>query len=73
MQPPTELPPACPECGALEVSIEPALDDEGLPTGLEVARCEGCGRVIAELPPPEPPPEAEPEEAAESLALPLEE
>ena len=60
---------SCPKCDAVDLVTEPAVDEEGLPTGLALVSCPACGWALGELPPPPPSPEAEPEPVVESGAL----
>lgn len=60
----------CPSCGSTDLLTEPALDEEGMPTGTVLVSCEACGRHLGELPPPAPSPVAEPEPLTEGSLLP---
>jgi hypothetical protein len=61
------LPAACPGCGGNELLAEPALDEDGMPTGLLVVSCDACGREIGQVEAPPPALEAEPERDEGSL------
>lgn len=41
----------CPNCGSPDRLTEPAMDEEGLPTGRTVVTCAACGRHLGWLPP----------------------
>lgn len=67
---PETIPSLCPACGSTDLLTEPAVDEDGMPTGTMLVICESCGRHLGELPPPEPSPVAEPEPLAEGSLLP---
>jgi len=57
----------CPNCGGSDFVTEPAVDDEGMATGVVLVTCESCGCGIGELAPLEPGPEAEPAERVSTV------
>lgn len=59
--------PICLACGSLELITEPALDQDGAPTGLLLVTCATCRREVGTVQPPAPSPEAEPEPEEGSL------
>jgi hypothetical protein len=61
----------CPNCGGSDFLTEPAVDEDGMPTGMILVTCASCGSELAELPPLEPGHEAEPEESV-PVAIPEE-
>ncbi len=58
----SSIPRVCPNCGSTDFLGEPALDEDGMPTGFVLVTCASCGREIGELPPLEPGTEVEPPE-----------
>jgi hypothetical protein len=51
----------CPQCGASEMTTEPAVHEAGQPTGEVISQCAACGSELAVLPPREPGPDAPPD------------
>ena len=70
--PSQELTGGCPGCGGDRLVEEPQLDEDLMPTGRAIVRCESCGRELRQVEPPPRSPLAEPESAEGSLLPPPE-